>query len=385
MSRIALLIPCLLTGGTEVATLETALAIKSLGYVVEVIVYFDEVDPAMLQSFRRSGVGVHLLGVRRDAGLLGQLQLAARLAWQVTRGRYRLIWVQYMTPTLLPLVLSRLFTRRLIACVHVAASHYSPDGLRRMRRLARYWCNRFVCVSNTVAHGIFGGEGEALRAGGWVVVIPNALDMAAVRASTKRDWRTELGWPHDVVVMGFGGRLAHVKGVDVLLQAVARLHRHGVPTRLVIVGEGAEQANLQALAQRLGVGAITHFAGRLPRGEIFSALKGFDISVMPSREGLEGFGLSALEAMAAGVPVVASRVDALQEVVVDGATGLLCQADEPHELADSLAQLVGDAALRQRMGAAGVAHVESSYDAPAFRTHLTGLLAGMGLPVKGMV
>jgi glycosyltransferase involved in cell wall biosynthesis len=61
---------------------------------------------------------------------------------------------------------------------------------------------------------------------------------------------------------------------------------------------------------------------------------------MPSRKGLEGFGLSALEAMAAGVPVVASRVDALQEVVVDGATGLLCPAEDPVSLAEAMARLV---------------------------------------------
>ena len=358
---------------------------KSLGFAVEVIVYFDEVDVAMLESFRGAGVGVHLLGVQRSAGWLGRLHLAVRLAWQLASRRYRLIWVQYMTPTLLPLVLSRLFTRRLIACLHVAASHYAPAGLLRIRWLARHWCSRFVCVSDTVGTGVFGAQDGLMRAGGRVAVIPNALDMAAMRAATKRDWRLELGWPRDAVVLGFWGRLAHVKGVDVLLNAVARLHRQGVPIRLVIVGEGAEQASLHVLSQRLGVGAITHFAGRLPRGEIFFALKGFDIAVMPSREGLEGFGLSALEAMAAGVPVVASRVDALQEVVVDGATGLLCPAEDPVNLAEAMARLVSDSALRQRMGAAGVAHVESSYDAPAFRAHLAGLLTGLGLPVKAVV
>jgi hypothetical protein len=189
MKRIALLLPCLLTGGTEVATLETAAATKALGFSAEVIVYFDEVDAAMLQSFQGAGVGVYLLGVQRGAGWLGRLQLAGRLTWRLAHGRYHLIWVQYMTPTLLPLVLARLFTRRLIACVHVAASHYSANGLRRMRWLALHWCSRFVCVSETVAQGIFGDEAGALRASGQVLVIPNALDMAAMRAATERDWR----------------------------------------------------------------------------------------------------------------------------------------------------------------------------------------------------
>ena len=378
MNGFALLIPCLFTGGTEVSTLETALAMKSLGYAVEVVVYFDEVDAAMLRSFQGAEIRVKLLRVQRDSGLAGRLRLAVRLVWHLARGRYRLIWVQYMTPTLLPLVLARLFTRHLVACVHVAAWHYSANGLRRLRWLAQHWCSRFVCVSGTVARGIFGEEGGPLRAGGRAVVIPNSLDMAAMRSTAARDWHAEAGWPAGAVVIGYAGRLALNKGADVLLAAIALLHDRGLAVRLVVVGEGTEGPALQAQALRLGIGGITHFVGRVARDGIYGAIKGFTIAAVPSRE--EGFGLSALEAMAAGVPVVASRVDALQEVVVDGATGLLCPADDPASLADALARLVGDAAFRQRMGAAGVAHVESSYDAPAFRAHLAGLLTGLGLP-----
>lgn len=95
MNRIALLLPCLLTGGTEVATLETALALKSLGYVVEVIVYFDEVDAARCWRAPASlATRCIFIRVRRGDGWLGQMRLAARLAWQLMRGRYRLISVR---------------------------------------------------------------------------------------------------------------------------------------------------------------------------------------------------------------------------------------------------------------------------------------------------
>lgn len=380
VDRAVLLLPCLLTGGTEVATLETALALESLGYAAEVVIYFDEVDATMLETFKAAGLVVHLLGVQRVDGVRTQWRLAIRLLRALRRGRYDAIWLQYMTPTLLPLGVARLFTRNLIAAVHVAASHYSPTGLRRLRWLARLWCARFVCVSRTVAHGIFGLEDGDERVAGRVVVISNALDMAVMRGAAVRDWRVELGWPREVAVLGFTGRLAYIKGADVLLHAVARLHGQGLPVRLVIVGEGAEQASLAALTQQLGIDAITHFAGRVPRTEIYDAIKGFDIAAVPSRE--EGFGLSALEGMAAGVPVVASRVDALQEVVVDGVTGLLCEADDPVSLADALACLVRDTSLRHRMGAAGAAHVARLYDAPAYRAHLADLLVGLGLPAR---
>jgi hypothetical protein len=77
--RVALLLPCLLTGGTEVATLETASAFQALGYSVDVVVYFDEVDPTMLATFREKGLQVHLLGVPRGKGLLSFWGLALRL------------------------------------------------------------------------------------------------------------------------------------------------------------------------------------------------------------------------------------------------------------------------------------------------------------------
>ena len=382
VNSVAVFLPCLLTGGTEVATLETALALKSLGYNVDVIVYFAEVDAVMLETFQLSGFALYLLGVKRVAGLRTHWILAIKLLRLLCCKSYKAIWVQYMTPTLLPLIMARLFTRHLITSVHVAASHYSPAGLQRLRWLACYWCDRSICVSQTVATGILKVNDVMTRVFGRVVVIPNALDMTLVQAAVARDWRSDQAWSKDVVVLGFSGRLAHIKGADVLLQALALLHQQDMPVRLVVVGDGAEQSKLKALTQQLNIDAITHFAGRLPRSEIYGAIKGFDIAVVPSRE--EGFGLSALEAMAAGVPLVASRVDALQEVVLDYVTGLLCEVDDPVSLDNALARLVRDVEFRHRLGAAGEAHATLFYDVSAYRARLADLLRSMGLPVRSV-
>lgn len=104
------------------------------------------------------------------------------------------------------------------------------------------------------------------------------------------------------------------------------------------------------------------------------------IAAVPSRK--EGIGLSAIEAMAAGVPVVASRVDALQEVGLDGATELLYPADIAAALPEGLARLALDTGLRHAIGAVGAAHVARWYATPAYRASLAELLSGLGLLVR---
>jgi glycosyltransferase involved in cell wall biosynthesis len=373
MTRAILLIPCLLTGGTEVATLVTACALRELGYSVEIVVYFDEVDPAMLATFAVDGIVVRRLDLPRGAGLPSSL----RLAWRLVRtfsGRRDLIWLQYMTPTLAPLLVARLFTQRLIACTHVAAGHYRSRDQRRLRWLARWWCDRFICVSQTSARGIFGAFDASPPWENRVAVLPNALDMGQVNSTQALDWRLYLGLPAAARIGGYVGRLAHNKGVDILIRAAATLRQDHPDLHWVIVGDGADRGPLETLASELGVSSVTHFVGVVTRPQALAAFKGFDVAVVPSRE--EGFGLSALEAMACSVPLVASRVDALVEVVVDGITGVLFEPGSAEDLVVVLSRVLSDASLRANLSLAGPEHARRHYDRPVYQQKLRELLAG---------
>jgi glycosyltransferase involved in cell wall biosynthesis len=265
-----------------------------------------------------------------------------------------------MTPTLLPLLVARFHTGRLIAAVHVAAAHYSPSGLRRLRWLARWWCDRFVCVSHTTARGIFGSLNAESPGSGRVAVLPNALDMTEVEAAPVRDWRGELGLPLTARIAGYVGRLAQNKGVDVLIRAAALLHPANPELHWVIVGDGVDRRELKALVNELGVVSVIHFVGAVTRSEVFAAFKGFEVAVVPSRE--EGFGLSALEAMACGIPLVASRVDALREVVLEGVTGLLFEAEDGADLANKAMILFADTTIYQNLKNSAISHVLNNYD-----------------------
>jgi glycosyltransferase involved in cell wall biosynthesis len=136
----------------------------------------------------------------------------------------------------------------------------------------------------------------------------------------------------------------HRKGIDVLVEACAHAPR---ATVLVVAGDGPEHARLEVRARELGIRAL--FLG--PREDKAELLAACDVFALASRA--EGLGVAALEAMACGRAVVATRVGGLMEAVVDGRTGLLVPPDEAGALAAALVRLHADPELRARLGAEG--------------------------------
>ena len=117
---------------------------------------------------------------------------------------------------------------------------------------------------------------------------------------------------------------------------------------LVLIGDGPERREVEALVAQLGLGAYVRFLGLMPR--VSELLARADLFLLPSQT--ESFGLAALEALASGVPVVASAVGGLPEVVRDGVTGLLVPPAQPAELARAIASLLGDEPRRSAMARA---------------------------------
>src|SRR4051794_26416282 len=141
------------------------------------------------------------------------------------------------------------------------------------------------------------------------------------------------------------------KGVDTLLRAFAAVKRDAV---LRIVGSGPERERLEQLAHTLGLSHRVHFLGHLPFSALVAEYRNATIFALPTEQ--EGFGIVFLEAMASSVPIVATRVAAVPEVVADGVTALLANPGDESMLAQMLATLLDDTALRKRLGDAGRAH-----------------------------
>jgi glycosyltransferase involved in cell wall biosynthesis len=169
--------------------------------------------------------------------------------------------------------------------------------------------------------------------------------------------------PGDPVV-GAVTRFYPAKGIRHLVDAFPAVRSAHPRAWLVLLGQGPEEKALRERARELGIAERVIFAGFQRDAHVY--VGGFDVAVTPSLE--EGFGLVALEALALGVPVVASRVGGLPDIVVDGTTGLLVEPARPDAIADALLALLGDPERRIRMGQAARADVERfSLDAYASR------------------
>ena len=232
---------------------------------------------------------------------------------------------------------------------------YVPAGGPYVRFLYNRAVDAVIAISEGVRTALIrvGVRAERIR------VVPSGIDARALaappaaRAAVRREW----GLGDDEVAVVALGALEVRKGHAVLLAAAAGLASAAPRLRYVFCGEGRQAKALAGAAAALdGAARLVGF-----RRDVAACLAAADIVALPSLQ--EGLGVAALEAMAAGRPVVASRVGGLAEAVVHEETGLLVPPGDPTALAAALARLARDPDLRARLGVAGHARVLARYTA----------------------
>jgi glycosyltransferase involved in cell wall biosynthesis len=203
-----------------------------------------------------------------------------------------------------------------------------------------------------------------------VSVIHNGIEPAAP-ARPREETRATLGLdPSDPIPVGIiVARIDTLKGHDTLLHALAQLPLTTPPVTLLIAGDGAERAAMERLATELGITQQARFLGF--RTDVRDLLAASDFFVLPSR--LEGLPLSVLEAMAHGLPVIATPVGGTPEVIPDPRYGLLTPVDDVPALAAVLARLASDPALRQELGEAGRRRVAEAFSFAAMTSRYDAL------------
>jgi glycosyltransferase involved in cell wall biosynthesis len=243
---------------------------------------------------------------------------------------------------------------------HVLRGYFDPlrtAGFRLLERWLARVSTALVAVSPQVRDDLV-ALGVAPREKFAVVRLGIGVEE---RVRAEQDGRAEtrrlLGIPPERFVVGWIGRMTGVKRTSDVLLAFKKLRQDGVDASLCLVGDGPDRERLERGAHELGIMRDTLFLGyQEDVGRFHTA---FDAFFLPSTN--EGTPVTAIEALAAGTPVVATRVGGVPDVVLDGEDGFLVEVGAIGQLAERLERLAADPELRKRMGAAGRARVQPRY------------------------
>jgi colanic acid/amylovoran biosynthesis glycosyltransferase len=231
------------------------------------------------------------------------------------------------------------------------------------RRLARRG-NLFLCASHFIRERLLaqGFPPERLR------VHYIGVDCAAITPRAAAD-------EEDVIL--HVARLVEVKGTEYLLRAFALLAPRHAAARLVIIGDGPLRGRLERLARDVGVADRVMFLGALPHAQVLGWMRRAALLALPSVRTasgrVEGLGMVTLEAAATSVPAVGSNLGGITETILDGETGFLVPERDPVALAARIGELLGNTALRWRMGEAARRRVERDFDITRQTTALEAL------------
>lgn len=243
--------------------------------------------------------------------------------------------------------------------------------IRLGRRLLPAWGRRAIAISEPVGKHLaedFKVPEQRIR------VVNNAVDIRLLDEQYRRHFpdkvKQTFGFEKTDRVIGVVARLVSDKGHEYLLRAAALLERDFPDMRLLIVGEGRERANLEQLAQALGIGSRVVFTGNLP--DVSKALAAMDIFAFPATW-REGFGLSIVEAMTCGKPVIVTNIWALNSLIQNGVTGLLVEPKDAEVLADALRKLLQDPNLRRQIGENARAAVERLFTIERMAAEIAGV------------
>lgn len=375
--KILVAIPCLLTGGTEIQTLSLVEAAVAAGHSVAVAVYFEHSE-AMRARYERAGARVMLLspdGSRPDG-----VVATARFLWRGLRRAVRelcpdLAHVQYMAPGAMPVViLKALGVRRILATAHTSGDIYSPRGLKLVKWLVSNCLSGFQCITLRAEEAFFGPGSAALfnpsappRSHFTIYnTLPSYISIAPVPR------RFDSGAP---LTIGVVSRLEAIKGMDLVVPAFAQICRgQNDAVKLLIVGDGSLRRSMERQAVEHGVADAVEFAGRQGQDTLQTWYDRIDLLLMPSRS--EGFGLTAIEAMARGAVVVASDTGGLPEVVTPE-VGILCTPGSVEALAAATITLLAEGPRSLAARSAAALSRVSAFAPVTYRATIAALLGAI--------
>ena len=318
------------------------------------------------ESLRSDGIPFEVIPLRRSADF-GYLRRILRL---VARERIDIIQAHLLSSNLYAALAGLVCRIPVVATFHGQVDVNHRDRLLGVKcRLINRGAHRVVFVSEHLRRYFCASTSINPNI---TTCIHNGIDAARYRRHFERPLRSELGIGDDEILIGAVGNIRSAKGYDVLLRAAALLKQDTSKCRFVIIGDAgpADLTNeLAALHRALGLNDTVRYLGF--RTNIEDALKSLDIFVLTSRS--EGFSIATVEAMAAGLPTIATRCGGPEEIIRDGEDGLLVENGSPEAVAAALKRLIVDQAFRERLGTRAPQTILSRFSTAAMISSYTHL------------
>jgi glycosyltransferase involved in cell wall biosynthesis len=342
--RVLLVIKCLGYGGAERLLVDMVAAGDRDRFEVEVAYVLREQD-ALVPAIEEKGTPVHVLGAAHN----GDLRWMSTLRRVLVDGRFDV--VHFHLPyaaalgQLVVASLPRSTRPRVLYTEHSLWGH-TPLAIRALLRTTMQRGERLV----TVSHASYDALPAPLRRRATVVVhgvdLSHADSLMARRHEIQAEVRAELGIAPGELLFMTVANLRPEKGYQVLLDAARIVADRGLPIRIAAVGRGPLSDALHARHAELGLGAQFQFLGQ--RDDVLRLLAGADAFVLASLH--EGLPVALMEATSVGLPIVASSVGGIPQVLESEVDALLVPAGDPELLVDAMTRLASDAALRERLG-----------------------------------
>jgi glycosyltransferase involved in cell wall biosynthesis len=331
----------------------------------------------LLDEVRALGVPVLDAGLRDASNALARphtFRQVVRIAAELRRRRVRVVHSYLFHANWFGTLAGRLAGVPVVIVSKRSMDVYPRARERWACRLTNRLAHRVTAVAEAVREHVHREEGCPLEK---VVVIPNGVNTEQFREPSTATAAELLGpGENGTKVVGTIARLVWKRGHEELLEAAALVAQTEPTARLLVVGDGPLRPALEQKAKERGLNGTVRFLGAVPRAA--RLLPHFDVFVLPSV--WEGMSNGLLEAMAAGRPVVATRVGGNPEVVVDGESGLLVPPRDPKAMADALLRLLREPELARRMGEAASRRVETEFTLPRMVHRMESLYDEMLAP-----
>lgn len=380
---VVVALPVLLVGGTERQTLTMTEILCGEGYSVTVLCYY-EYDERVVASFTKAGARVRALKLQRDpyrpASIRQLFALMLKLVEEFRSLKPSIVHVQYLAPGFIPIIAAKIVGVRSI----YASIHYPRFMATRLERVFVRWssrlCTLFLCNSLATEQSWFGSsmifDANVSVQTRKHCTLYNGIDIEYIQRQRETvdvaALKSALGLSSEIV-LAVVARLHPGKGHRFLFDALRRVIVENSNIILLVIGDGPEREALHQYSEALGIDRHLRWCGSMMYQEALRYYALIGLLIVPSQ--YEGFGLTAAEGMAAGLPVIASDVGGLREVIDNGNSGLLVPYGDVEKMSSALLSMLSNPERASRMGKNGQLRIEKLFSVAIFHKAIVAAYA----------